>query len=96
MVGAGLSGLSAAHFFREATGAEARVLLLDNHDDFGGHARRNEFTLGGRTFIGYGGTYAIDSPMTYSPLARGLVRDLGVDVSKWESASPPPCTPRRG
>ncbi len=86
VVGAGLSGLSAAHFFREATWGGARVLLLDNHDDFGGHARRNEFTLGGRTFIGYGGTFAIDSPMTWSPVAKSLVRELGVDVSGWEKA----------
>ena len=61
VVGAGLSGLSAAHFFREAAGPAARILLLDNHDDFGGHAKRNEFTLDGRTFLGYGGTFAIDS-----------------------------------
>jgi spermidine dehydrogenase len=86
VVGAGLSGLSGAHFFREATGAKARVLLLDNHDDFGGHARRNEFTLNGRTFLGYGGTYAIDSPLAWSPVATGLVRELGVDVSRWEAS----------
>jgi spermidine dehydrogenase len=86
VVGAGLSGLSAAHFFREAMGGTGRVLVLDNHDDFGGHAKRNEFTLDGRTFLGFGGTYAIDSPMTYSPVAKALVRDLGVDVSRWESA----------
>ena len=56
VVGAGLSGLAAAHFFRQAAGPASRVLLLENHDDFGGHARRNEFTLDGRVFIGYGGT----------------------------------------
>ena len=42
VVGAGLSGLAAAHFYREQRPA-ARILLLDNHDDFGGHAKRNEF-----------------------------------------------------
>ena len=86
VVGAGISGLSAAHFFRAAAGPEARVLLLDNHDDFGGHARRNEFTLDGRTVIGYGGTFAIDSPAPYSAVARGLVRELGVDVGRWGRA----------
>ena len=25
----------------------ARILILDNHDDFGGHAKRNEFHQGG-------------------------------------------------
>ena len=45
VVGAGISGLSAAWFWRKAH-PNARILLLDNHDDFGGHATRNEFTLG--------------------------------------------------
>jgi spermidine dehydrogenase len=85
VVGAGLSGLSAAHFFREAAGPTARILLLDNHDDFGGHAKRNEFTLGGRTFLGYGGTFAIESAGPYNAVAKGLVKDLGVDVGRWAS-----------
>src|SRR4029079_7516369 len=40
IVGAGISGLSAAHFYRKLGGSKARILLLDNHDDFGGHAKR--------------------------------------------------------
>src|SRR5579871_6945617 len=51
VVGGGISGLSAAHFFRKATGHRARILILDNHDDFGGHAKRNEFRQAGRTLI---------------------------------------------
>ncbi len=82
VVGAGLSGLAAAHYFRQAAGRRARILLLDNHDDFGGHARRNEFTVGGKRLIGYGGTFAIDSPAPYSPIARALVRELGLDVRR--------------
>src|SRR5262245_28256219 len=54
VVGAGISGLSAAYFYREAR-AGARILILDNHDDFGGHAKRNEFTLGGRLHLMNGG-----------------------------------------
>ncbi|PYX11498.1 MAG: hypothetical protein DMG85_05305, partial [Acidobacteria bacterium] len=46
VVGGGISGLSAAHYFRKVAGAKARVLILDNHDDFGGHAKRNEFRVG--------------------------------------------------
>src|ERR1700722_10415269 len=38
VVGAGISGLSAAYFFRKAK-PNARILILDNHDDFGGHAK---------------------------------------------------------
>ena len=43
IVGGGISGLAAAHYFRKAAGDKARILILENHDDFGGHAKRNEF-----------------------------------------------------
>jgi spermidine dehydrogenase len=83
VVGGGISGLSAAHYFRKAAGPGASVLVLDNHDDFGGHAKRNEFD-GGRLIIGYGGTQSIDSPAPYSAVAKGLIDALGIDVSRWE------------
>ena len=83
VVGAGISGLAAAWYFSKAAGPSARILVLDNHDDFGGHARRNEFRIGGRILIGYGGTFAIDSPAPYSPTASALLTELGVDVSRW-------------
>ena len=62
VVGGGISGLAAAHFFRAHAGREARILILDNHDDFGGHAKRNEFRLGGRMLLMNGGTMDVDSP----------------------------------
>jgi spermidine dehydrogenase len=80
VVGAGLSGLAAAHFYREHNGANSRILILDNHDDFGGHAKRNEFDLGGRMHLMNGGTLEIDSPRPYSPVAAGLLKTLGLDV----------------
>ena len=80
VVGGGISGLSAAHFFRKAVGEKTRILILDNHDDFGGHAKRNEFQQAGRMLLGYGGTYAIESPAPYSAVAKGLIRELGIDV----------------
>ena len=83
VVGGGLSGLAAAYFYRQAVGPRARILILENHDDFGGHARRNEFTEGGRTILGYGGSFSIDSPAPYSAVAQALVKDLGVDVASW-------------
>jgi spermidine dehydrogenase len=87
VVGGGISGLAAAWFYRRAAGADARILVLDNHDDFGGHAKRNEFTLGGRLIIGYGGSQSLQSPRTlYSDVAKGLLRDLGVDVTRFETA----------
>jgi spermidine dehydrogenase len=87
VVGGGISGLAAAWFFRRAAGADARILILDNHDDFGGHAKRNEFTLDQRLIIGYGGSQSMQSPRTlYSNVAKGLLRDLGVDVARFETA----------
>jgi spermidine dehydrogenase len=79
VVGAGISGLSAAWFWRKAH-PTARILLLDNHDDFGGHATRNEFTIGGRTIIGYGGCQSIDTPSSYSPQSRALLSELAIDL----------------
>ena len=82
VVGGGISGLTAAHVFRKAR-PDARVLVLDNHDDFGGHAKRNEFTHNGRTYIGYGGTQSIDSPAPYSKVAKDLISELGIEVSRY-------------
>ena len=85
VVGAGLSGLAAAHFFLEQH-PEARILLLDNHDDFGGHAKRNEFDLGGQLRLLNGGTQDIDSPRPYSAVADGLLRALGIDAARLVTA----------
>ena len=87
VVGAGISGLAAAFFYRRAAGPSARILVLDNHDDFGGHAKRNEFLLDGRLVVGYGGSELIDSPETqYGEAAKGLLHDLGVTVARFETA----------
>jgi spermidine dehydrogenase len=82
VVGGGISGLSAAHFYRARTSPRARILILDNHDDFGGHAKRNEYQLDGTMHLMNGGTLEIDSPRPYSPVAVGLLRTLGIDVPK--------------
>ncbi|MEP6547442.1 MAG: FAD/NAD(P)-binding protein [Gammaproteobacteria bacterium] len=81
VVGAGLSGLAAAHFYR-ARNPKSRILILDNHDDFGGHAKRNEFNLDSHLNLLNGGTLEIDSPRPYGPIAAGLLTTLGVDVEK--------------
>jgi spermidine dehydrogenase len=83
VVGGGISGLSAAHFYRKQAGANARILILDNHDDFGGHAKRNEFRVGNAFRLGFGGTYSIESPAPYSKEARGLIEELGIDVGSY-------------
>ena len=81
IVGGGISGLAAAHFYRKAAGPKARILVIENHDDFGGHAKRNEFHQTGRMLLGYGGTFSIESPSPYSAVAKGLIEELGIDVS---------------
>jgi spermidine dehydrogenase len=83
IVGGGISGLSAAHFYRTALGPDQRILILDNHDDFGGHAKRNEFRYQGRTFIGFGGTMAVATPYPYSYAAKAFLRELGVEVERY-------------
>jgi len=82
IVGGGISGLAAAYFYRARTGPSARILILDNHDDFGGHAKRNEFRPQCRLLIANGGTLAIESPFPYSKEARGLMDELGIDPVK--------------
>jgi spermidine dehydrogenase len=86
VVGGGISGLAAAHFFRKRAGAAARILILDNHDDFGGHAKRNEFRVGDRTLLGYGGTQSIENPGEYSAVAKALLVELGVEVRRFYKA----------
>jgi spermidine dehydrogenase len=79
VVGGGISGLAAAYSYRAKAGAGPRMLILDNHDDFGGHAKRNEFELDGKIQLINGGTLGIDSPRPYSTVAAGLLNALGID-----------------
>jgi spermidine dehydrogenase len=86
VVGGGISGLAAAWFYRRSV-PRARILILDNLDDFGGHAKRNEFRLDGRLILGYGGSESMQSPNAlYSPVAKFLLKELGVDTARFESA----------
>jgi len=86
VVGAGISGLAAAHFYQERFGKDARILLLDSHDDFGGHARRDEFEVDGRLLLANGGTQSIESPAAYSQVAKEMLADLGIDVQRFYKA----------
>jgi spermidine dehydrogenase len=83
IVGGGISGLAAAHFFRKTAGDKTRILILENHDDFGGHAKRNQFRAGDRMILGFGGTYSIESPSPYSAVAKGVIEELGIDVPSY-------------
>ena len=87
VVGGGLSGLSAGYFFLTSAGPGARVLILDNHDDFGGHAKRNEMTYQGRTLMLNGGTSYLESVGQYSTVARTLLAAVGIDVESANAQS---------
>ena len=87
VVGGGISGLAAAYFYRAKTNPGAKILIIDNHDDFGGHAKRNEFRPGGRLLITNGGTLSIESPFDYSKQARGLLSELGIEPETLEAKS---------
>ena len=79
VVGAGMSGLAAARYYQQKMGDDARILILDNHDDFGGHAKRNEFHQDGRMMLSLGGAQNIEALNHYSDAARGLMEDIGID-----------------
>jgi spermidine dehydrogenase len=87
IVGAGMSGLAAAHYFINNMGRNVRVLVLDNHDDFGGHAKRNEFHYNGRMLAINGGTLNIESPNFYNLPARQLLQDVGIDLERYRAAN---------
>lgn len=81
VVGGGISGLAAAYFFQIEAGPEAKILIVENHDDFGGHAKRNEFHYEGRMLVDLGGTEYIEAPWGYPAASAALLKDLGVDVN---------------
>jgi spermidine dehydrogenase len=84
VVGGGISGLAAAFLYRQQTGGKARVLILENHDDFGGHAKRNEFTAAsGKRLIGYGGSQSLQTPSYFTPAVKKLLLDIGINTKKF-------------
>ena len=86
VVGGGLSGLSAAYFYQQEHGRDKKVLILDNHDDFGGHAKRNEHTIDGDIRLGEGGSESFEGPSEFSATVLNLLSDLGVDMDRFKTA----------
>ena len=86
VVGGGLSGLSAAYFYQQEHGRDKRVLILDNHDDFGGHAKRNEHTIDGIPRISYGGSQSLVEPNHAHEIVGNLLDDIGVDIDRFKTA----------
>lgn len=81
VVGAGISGLAAAYFYQKRHGFRKRVLLLDNHDDFGGHAKRNECRIRGDLRISNAGSFNIYAGSDSTRFQREIYGDLGIDVA---------------
>ena len=86
VVGGGISGLAAAYFYQQKHGQDKTILILDNHDDFGGHAKRNEHMIDGQMRIGYGGSQTIVEPKHGSPAFHSLLKDIGIDLEQFKTA----------
>ena len=80
VVGGGISGLTAAYLYKKRAGPNAKILILENHDDFGGHAKRNEFSLDGRTLLGVGGSLNLEQG-AMGDAALTLLEEIGVDFA---------------
>ena len=76
VVGAGMSGLSSAYFYAKQVGRDAKILILDNHDDFGGHAKRNEMVYNGKMMVINGGTLELEAEGHYSQQAKDMLADI--------------------
>ena len=84
VVGGGISGLTAALLYRQQK-PEAKVLILENNEGFGGHAVRNEFIASnGKTIIGYGGSQSLQTPSFFSPLVNQVMADIGIEPKKFD------------
>jgi len=86
VVGGGISGLAAAYFYQREHGKDKKVLILENHDDFGGHAKRNEHDIDGDMRLGEGGSESIESPYGSSDLVMNLFEELGIDLDRFKTA----------
>ena len=88
IVGGGISGLAAAYLYRQQAGSDKKILILDNHDDFGGHAKRNEFHIGGRMLLGIGGSVNLEEN-SFSDTVHRVLEEIGVDLEKLDAAREP-------
>jgi len=81
VVGGGISGLASAWYYRKLFGPDSRILIIENHDDFGGHAKRNEFHQGGLMRLAWGGVMDLRYPL-FSDTAKTLLKELGINTQR--------------
>ena len=86
VVGGGISRLAAAYFFQQERGWDKKVLILDNHDDFGGHAKRNEHNIDGVLRLGEGGSESLEGTKEYGEVVLNLLKDIGIDMERFETS----------
>lgn len=79
VVGGGISGLATAWYYRKLFGQDSGILILENHDDFGGHAKRNEFHQGGALRLAWGGVFNLEYT-EFSDTVNALMAELGIDI----------------
>lgn len=94
IVGGGMSGLGAAHYFHKHAGDGRRCLLLDNHAIFGGEAKRNEFVVDGERLMGPQGSNDFGVPSRGSRSLSGRIfDDLNIpreyDFREWDESLKP-------
>ncbi|AHG93480.1 FAD dependent oxidoreductase (plasmid) [Gemmatirosa kalamazoonensis] len=92
VVGGGISGLAAAHFFAKATGGAKRCLVLENHPIFGGEAKQNEVDVDGVRLVGPQGSNDFGVPRAGSGWLDDLWTELALPrefrFAEWGSRRP--------
>ena len=83
VVGGGPSGLSAAWFYLEAN-PDARILVIENHDDFGGHCKRNEMTVDGELLLANGGSQTLPTPSHLPAHTQRLWDKIGIEAARFD------------
>lgn len=94
IVGGGMSGLGAAHFFQKNAAAGQTCLILENHLIFGGEAKENEFLVNGHRLIAPQGSNDFGPPAAGSgSLMDRIYDDLRIprqyEFEPWGSAHAP-------
>jgi len=95
VVGAGVSGLAAAYFYKKKL-PRARILVLEAADDFGGTAKRTEFVVKGKRFINPGGALGVQYPGTYTPEGKSLLTDIGVNSKRYFASAKEMAAQKKG